>query len=88
MNKPLHLPDIRSLSVALAADLQELSKSRIAIGFILKLREKMDKYIDQLDNSRLPSKKKTKIKRKIKVLSIPFHRFHNELYNYRQNGMK
>ncbi|MDQ0063344.1 hypothetical protein J2T15_004325 [Paenibacillus harenae] len=88
VNKPLHLPDIRSLSVALAADLQELSKSRIAIGFILKLREKMDKYIDQLDNSRLPSKKKTKIKRKIKVLSIPFHRFHNELYNYRQNGMK
>lgn len=84
VNKPLDLPNIRNLSEALAADLQELSRSHIAIGFILTLREKLDKYIDQLDEFQHDSKKKTKIRRNIKMLSSPFHRFQKELQDYQQ----
>ncbi|OMF46926.1 hypothetical protein BK138_32395 [Paenibacillus rhizosphaerae] len=84
MTKSLHLPDLRNLSEALATDLHELAKSHIAIGFILTLREKIDKQIDQLDDCQHNWKKKTKIKRNIKMLSSPFHRFQKELHEYRQ----
>ncbi|MEF3304300.1 hypothetical protein [Paenibacillus sp. GYB003] len=84
VSKSLLLPDIRNLSEALADDLHELAKSHIAIGFILTLREKIDKYIDQLEDCQLHSEKKTKIKRNIKMLSSPFHRFQKELHEYRQ----
>ncbi|MEF2248797.1 hypothetical protein V1L65_28085 [Paenibacillus sp. IITD108] len=84
MTKSLHLPDLRNLSKALAADLHELAKSHIAIGFIITLREKIDKYIDQLDECQHNRKKKSELKRNIKMLSSPFHRFQKELHEYRQ----
>ena len=84
VTKSLHLPDLRNLSEALAMDLHELAKSHIAIGFIITLREKLDKYIDQLNECQHNRKKKNKLKRNIKVLSSPFHRFQKELHNYRQ----
>ncbi|BBH20150.1 hypothetical protein Back11_14950 [Paenibacillus baekrokdamisoli] len=80
--KSLHLQDLRKLSEALAADLQVLARSHIAIGFILTLREKIDKNIDQLDNYEHDPKKKIKIQRNIKILSSPFHRFQKELQDY------
>ena len=64
--------------------LQELAKTHIAIGFILTLREKIDKNIDRLDASKHNPKKKTKIIRNIKFLSSSFHRFQKELRDYHQ----
>ncbi|TBL80460.1 hypothetical protein EYB31_08595 [Paenibacillus thalictri] len=84
VTKSLHLPDLRNLSEALATDLHELAKSHIAIGFILTLREKIDKHIDQLNECQHDRKKKAKLKRNIKMLSSPFHRFQKELHEYRQ----
>lgn len=84
VTKSLYLPDLRNLSEALATDLHELAKSHIAIGFILTLREKIDKQIDQLHKCQHNRKRKTKIKRNIKMLSSPFHRFQKELHEYRQ----
>lgn len=84
VTKSLHLPDLRNLSKALAADLHELAKSHIAIGFIITLREKIDKYIDQLDECQHNRKKTSELKRNIKMLSSPFHRFQKELHEYRQ----
>ncbi|UUZ83110.1 hypothetical protein LJK88_03975 [Paenibacillus sp. P26] len=84
MTKSLYLPDLRNLSEALATDLHELAKSHIAIGFILTLREKIDKQIDQLHECQHNRKKKNKLKRNIKVLSSPFQRFQKELHEYQQ----
>lgn len=82
IKKNLHLPNIRNLGEALAADLEELSKAHIALGFIITLREKINKHIDQLDECENNPKQRTKIKRKIKMLSYPFQRFHRELRDY------
>ncbi|WP_248929874.1 hypothetical protein [Paenibacillus hamazuiensis] len=84
VTKSLYLPDLRNLSEALATDLHELAKSHIAIGFILTLREKIDKQIDQLHECQHNRKKKNKLKRNIKVLSSPFQRFQKELHEYQQ----
>lgn len=84
MEKSLHLPDIRNLSEALAADLQELARTHIAIGFILTLREKIDKNIDQLEYFEHDPKKQISLKRSLKMLSGPFYRFQKELHEYRQ----
>ncbi len=77
-------PAIARLGEALAADLQEIERSNIAIGFILTLREKLDKYMDQLLHSRLDYKKQLRLQRKIKSLTIGFSRFHRELNQYRE----
>jgi hypothetical protein len=83
INKSLSLPSIRKLGEALAADLQELAQSHIAIGFILTLREKIDKNIDELNNCAHNPKKQMRIKRNIRALSSPFLRFQIELHHYR-----
>lgn len=75
---------MKDLSEALAADLQELAQSHIAIGFILTLREEIDNNIDRLMDCKNDPKQETKIKRKIKILSSPFYRFHKALSEYRQ----
>lgn len=72
------------LGEALAADLQELARSHIAIGLILTLREKLDKNIDLLMNGDNDPKKKARIKRKIKVLTSDFQRFHYLLAKYHE----
>ncbi|MCA0758613.1 hypothetical protein KP806_26505 [Paenibacillus sp. N4] len=82
VEKPLQMKSFRNLSEALAADLQELESRHIAIGFIITLREKIDKNIDRLDQCKNDPKRRIKIERNIKVLSSPFHRFQNELREY------
>jgi hypothetical protein len=72
------------LGEALAADLQEMARSHISIGLILTLREKLDKNIDQLINGDDDHKKKARIKRKIKVLTSDFQRFHYLLAKYQE----
>lgn len=74
------------LSEALAADLEELARAHIAIGFIIMLREKIDKNIDRLDTCRHDVKKQARIKRNIKILSSPFRRFHKALREYQLIG--
>ncbi|OMF34697.1 hypothetical protein BK133_11850 [Paenibacillus sp. FSL H8-0548] len=64
------------LGEALAADLQEMERSHIAIGIILTLREKLDKNIDLYMDGGQDHKKRLRLKRKIKVLSSDFQRFH------------
>lgn len=71
------------LGEALAADLQEMERSHIAIGIILTLREKLDKNIDQFMLEDKDHKRKLRIKRKIKVLSSDFQRFHHLLNKYK-----
>lgn len=83
---PLHMPNIRTLSEALAADLQELAAESMATGFILTLREKIDRYVDQWELCKNDRKKRIKIERNIQVLTRPFHRFQAELREYRSNG--
>ncbi|MUT64749.1 hypothetical protein [Paenibacillus sp. NEAU-GSW1] len=87
IEKPLHMQSIRNLSEALAADLQELATKHIAIGFIITLREKIDKNIDRLNHCKNDPKKRNRIKRNIKVLSSPFHRFQKELREYHHLNM-
>ncbi|MGO4548575.1 hypothetical protein AB4Z29_27680 [Paenibacillus sp. 2TAB23] len=70
------------LGEALAADLQDMARSHIAIGIILTLREKLDKNIDQFQLEEKDQKRKLRIKRKIKVLSGDFQRFHFLLNKY------
>ncbi|WP_127532665.1 hypothetical protein [Paenibacillus kobensis] len=82
VKKPLRIPNIRRLSEALANDLQELAAQRIAIGFIITLRDKIDKNIDQLNHCKNDPRKRSRIERNIKVLSSPFHHFQQELREY------
>lgn len=72
------------LGEALAADLQEMERSHIAIGIIITLREKLDKNIDQLMNVENDPKKQIRLRRKIKVLSSGFQRFHHLLKKYHE----
>lgn len=83
-----HTQTMERLGEALALDLQELARSQIAIGFILTLREKLDKNIDQLIDGNMDPKKKIRLKRKIKVLSVVFYRFHDVLLSYREQLTK
>lgn len=72
------------LGEALAADLQEMERSHIAIGIIITLREKLDKNIDLLTLGENDPKKKARLRRKIKVLSSDFQRFHYLLNKFRE----
>ncbi|KQO17481.1 hypothetical protein [Paenibacillus sp. Leaf72] len=78
----LKLPNMRSLSEALAADLQELAQTHIAIGFILTLREKLDKNIDQFMFYHDEPAKQARIRKRIEFLSLPFERFHLALHDF------
>ncbi|WP_174812841.1 hypothetical protein [Paenibacillus cellulosilyticus] len=80
--KPLHLPAIRQLGEALAADLQELATKHPAVGFIHTLRDKMDKNIDQLNHCKNDPKRRKRMEKNIKALTSPFHRFQSELQEY------
>ncbi|QHT61104.1 DNA mismatch repair protein [Paenibacillus lycopersici] len=86
VEKGLLIRSIRPLSEALAADLQELVRQHIAIGFILTLREKIDKNIDRLNQCEQDPKKRKKIERNIKVLASPFHRLRRALQQYEPNN--
>ncbi|MCM3630352.1 hypothetical protein M3194_23755 [Paenibacillus glycanilyticus] len=86
VEKPLHMRRIRNLSEALSTDLQEIATKHIAIGFIITLREKIDKNIDRLNDCKKDPKKRIKIERNIKVLSSPFQRFQKELREYHLNN--
>ena len=82
VDKPLQMKSIRNLSEALAADLRELEAAHIAIGFIITLREKIDKNIDRWSECKDDPKRRSRIERNIKELSGPFHRFKKELHAY------
>src|SRR5690606_26838296 len=79
MERSLSVHNIRNLSEALAADLEELAHTHIAAGFIITLREKIDKHIDRLEACDHNPRKRAQIKRHIKILSSPFYRFHDAL---------
>lgn len=81
IQRSLTLHDMKNLGEALAADLNELAQTHIAIGFILTLREKLDKKIDQFMYYKNDPVKQARIKRNIKILSSQFHRFHKALNN-------
>ncbi|MDQ8738745.1 hypothetical protein [Paenibacillus sp. LHD-38] len=86
IDKALHKPGqmMDHLGEALAADLLDMAHSHTEIGLILTLREKLDRYIDQFQLEEHDQKRKTRIKRKIKVLSGDFQRFHYLLNKYYQ----
>lgn len=86
LEKQLPAQNLRILSEALAADLLELARAHIAIGFILTLREKIDKNIDRLYECSHDHKKQVRIRRNIKILSSPFHRFNQALILYKQEN--
>jgi hypothetical protein len=82
IHRTISAPDIRSLGEALAADLEELAHDHIALGFIVTLKDKIDKCMDQLELAHDPYNQ-SRLKRKIAILSSPFHRFHKALREYR-----
>lgn len=84
IEKSLNLPNLQKLSEALAADLQELASVQVAIGFILTLQEKLDKYIDRLEDCKDDLEKQSILKMNIRMLSSPFRRFHKELQIHQQ----
>ncbi|QHT62486.1 hypothetical protein GXP70_22525 [Paenibacillus lycopersici] len=85
MNRPLRLPNLRRLSEALADDLKDLEDAHIANGFILTLREKIDKNIDLLEGYRGNAIKQNRMRKNIAILSSPFYRFQQELRDYRRS---
>jgi len=74
----LHLPDLNELSEALSYDLEELSQLHSEVGYILELREKLDRYIDRwLDCDAVANPTTARyLQRSIKQLTASFHRFH------------
>lgn len=84
VQKSLYIQNMRHLSEALASDLHKLAHTHIAIGYILTLREKIDKNIDQLMDCKNDPNREIKIKRNIKILSSHFHHFHKALSEYHQ----
>ncbi|WP_158453640.1 hypothetical protein [Paenibacillus beijingensis] len=83
VQQALTIESMRELGEALASDLQELARSHIAVGFIITLREKINKNVDQFVDCGYDLQKRARIKRNIKMLSGPFHRFHDALSKYR-----
>jgi len=78
MNESLYLPNLNELSEALSYDLEELSQLHTEAGYILALREKLDRYIDRwldCDAAANPTTARY-LQRSIKQLAAPFHRFH------------
>ncbi|RED54475.1 hypothetical protein DFP95_1241 [Cohnella lupini] len=80
---------LKELSASLAEDLKELSKAHVGeLGFILTVREQLDRYIDLYlfcDND-IPKQKR--VKKQIDQLSVPFHRFREALSLHRRSFEK
>ncbi|MBW7456229.1 hypothetical protein ACFOLF_11770 [Paenibacillus sepulcri] len=81
IQQQLALPNLQELSEALAADLNELAEQQASPDFILTLRDKLDKNVDQFLYYKNVSTKKH-LKRNIDVLSGSFFRFHQALDSY------
>jgi hypothetical protein len=77
---PIH--NLRNLSEAFSADLEELAGNNKTKGFILQFREKLDSDIDLYQFYKNDPKRRTKIKWEIEELSRQFHRFHKALIGY------
>ncbi|MBP3967346.1 hypothetical protein [Paenibacillus lignilyticus] len=88
IRKDLVIRNFQIISKALASDLQELEKTQIAIGFIISLREKINKHIDRLGYYKNDPLKKAKTKENIRILSTPFYRFHKACAEYRLQHQK
>lgn len=86
IQRSLHVQSTLALREALAEDLKELSKTHVAIGFIFTLREKIDKNIDQFIYYKDDPVKRSRLRRNIKHLSSPFHRFHAALAEYKRKS--
>lgn len=84
LSLPRQKQRMEHLGEALAIDLQNMERSHIAIGIILTLREKLDKNIDQLIHGENDQKKKTRLQRKIKVMTSEFTHFNSVLDSYRK----
>ncbi|WP_373230559.1 hypothetical protein [Cohnella sp.] len=74
----------RFLSHELAEDLKELSKKHPLQGYIIDLREKIDRNLDLLFDRETKPEKKALIKSNLGVLSKEFYRFHIALESYRR----
>ncbi|GGE01904.1 hypothetical protein [Paenibacillus nasutitermitis] len=87
MKKGLDIPDMQELSAALAEDLDLLAQKQGNPDFILSLRDKLDKNIDQFYYYTSEPIHKN-IKRNIDRLADPFHRFHQALSSYQPERSK
>ncbi|SEO53603.1 hypothetical protein [Paenibacillus sp. OV219] len=83
MTKSLSKPDIRHICEAFAKDLDVLASNQIAIGFILTLREKLDRCIELTEVYRYDQTHRNIVLRKIKSLSSLFTQFNLVLQEYR-----
>ncbi len=84
IHKPLVTYKIEALSQALAADLEQLSRTHFGINYIA-LREKIDKNINQVYLQKNP-KKRVRYIRKIQLLTIHFHQFKIELAHFKERA--
>lgn len=86
VRKTLSAPDLRFLGCELAEDLKALAESKPQPGYIINLREQIDRCLDELSIWRIPSKQAI-AKQNIQLLSRPFRRFHQALERYRDGGL-
>ncbi|WP_068607515.1 hypothetical protein [Paenibacillus swuensis] len=82
-SKILSSPDFQQISEAFALDLNDVAEANSAEGYLIKLREKIDKNIECIDIYRDDPAYCRKIHKKILEMTAPFHRFHRALDEYR-----
>ncbi|TMV49634.1 hypothetical protein FE783_14160 [Paenibacillus mesophilus] len=84
VRKTLSNPNLRFLGFELAEDLRALAESKSKQGYIINLREQIDRSLDELSIWKTASKQAI-ARKNIQVLSKPFRRFHQALEHYRSD---
>jgi hypothetical protein len=85
IRQPLLSYNIEALSLALAADLEEIARTNVGMNFVA-LRERIDKNISLIHKQKYP-KKRMKYVRNIQIISKPFRQFKAALADMRAHGI-
>jgi hypothetical protein len=86
IRKTLSPHNLRFLGSELAEDLKALAESKPRKGYIIDLREQIDRSLDELSIWRNHSKQAI-ARKNIQLLSRPFRRFHQALEHYRNETL-
>lgn len=79
----MELPDLQLLSEAFGRDLNEIAKKKLAYGYILSLREKLNGYVEEMYEPFTNAKQREKLAKSLQRLSRQFPHFQEQLRAYR-----